>query len=417
MPRKIGIVASQAITGVVAPTLSIGAATNFNQNIATFNVPSLTTSAPCSVVFQYSTASNFSSFSSATGVGSPYWSTSNIYVNVTGLTENTTYYVRAVATNSAGSTTTGSVSFATWHVVTDIRTPTPSGYGYATTSGSMTLPTVTPTNGTEVDPALLGYGLMGSGAYHGGAPSGRSGAGAAGWRAFAWSWYNFLTPSGYPPGNRTFTYTLGGSALWDYANRPLYYSVASAGTDSTMTYPNGTVVTAGGGKLFEAIGYPGGDIGQAYKQVMYLATPSNPANQYDNYSNSSHGYVYRRWSTPRWAPIPGLKFPQTSTDVDTMTAIGGAGGAGSTTHSNVDGSHPGGIGIGLGVGGLVGGAGSSASTTGGAWNRNSPMPANSTYGSGLLQFNEADGAISSAGYAGGSRSNVRSVIVFLYYGP
>lgn len=96
-----------------APTVTMSSTTSITGTTATLNA---TVSAnyfnTTGIKFQYSTASNFSTFTEATATPSST-SGQNISVsaNITGLSHGTTYYVRALATNTIGTTTSSSNSF------------------------------------------------------------------------------------------------------------------------------------------------------------------------------------------------------------------------------------------------------------------------------------------------------------------
>jgi len=153
------------------PTVTIGATTDFTESRGVFNATVNGNLANTTVVFHYSTASNFSSYSSVNGSGSGTGSFSSS-ATVTGLTVNTTYYVRAVATSSIGAVTSGSVSFLTWHLIS-WSNGTPGTY-------YLTVPTV-----PGVNPAALVNSLVvgaGGGGAGGSTGSQGGGGGAGGWR-------------------------------------------------------------------------------------------------------------------------------------------------------------------------------------------------------------------------------------------
>ena len=96
MPIRRGVVASSVSQ---LPTVTINAATNFNQNLATFNATVSAFYQSTTVKFQYNTTNNFASYTEVTATGSPVTGQSvAVYFNVTGLSVGTTYYVRAVKT-------------------------------------------------------------------------------------------------------------------------------------------------------------------------------------------------------------------------------------------------------------------------------------------------------------------------------
>lgn len=122
MPICIGPSASAVY---VAPTLTLNASTNYNQNSGVLNaVVDTTGNKPItSVEFQWSTSSDFSTGNSAWTAASTNTTISQGTTNTarsvtaTNLTENastgTPYYVRARATNAAGFVVTTSISSST----------------------------------------------------------------------------------------------------------------------------------------------------------------------------------------------------------------------------------------------------------------------------------------------------------------
>jgi hypothetical protein len=159
-----GIMAGGVGPQATAPSITINSTTNFNQNIATFNATVNPNGASTSVKFQYSTnGTSWTDGATNTGITGSSQST---YSNQTGLAENTLYYVRAVATNSAGTSTSSSTTFTTWHL-TEWAMSTAGTY-------YLSVPTVTPTGGTQVIPSIYNTFIFGGG---GGANYGTGGAG------------------------------------------------------------------------------------------------------------------------------------------------------------------------------------------------------------------------------------------------
>lgn len=153
------------------PTVTIGATTNFTESRGVFNATVNGNLANTTVVFHYSTASNFSSFTSVAGSGSGTGSFASS-ATVTGLAVNTTYYVRAVATSSIGSTTSSSTSFLTWHLI-QWGNGTPGTY-------YLTVPTVSGVNPAPLVNALVVGG--GGGGAGGSDVAGHGGGGGGGYR-------------------------------------------------------------------------------------------------------------------------------------------------------------------------------------------------------------------------------------------
>jgi hypothetical protein len=169
MPIRHGFIASSV---ALAPTVSLSAATNFNQSIATLNATVSANFYSTTVKFQYNTTNNFSSFTEVNAATTPITGQSvSSYANITGLSVGTTYYFRCVATNAIGTTTTSSSSFTTWSLQTLSKT----------TSGTwnITIPTVTPTGGSIVVPSITSVQLVGGGG--GGYNQGGGGGGGAGY--------------------------------------------------------------------------------------------------------------------------------------------------------------------------------------------------------------------------------------------
>jgi hypothetical protein len=135
--------------GVVAPTLTIGSTTNYNQNSAVFNATVNTTGNRniTLVEFQYSTSSSFASGNSAwltasTNSTIAQGATSTATTcNASSLpAEGVAYYVRFRVTNSSGFVTTSSIggSFTTYSLK-----------AYQTFTGSGTWTNPRPTSGTS----------------------------------------------------------------------------------------------------------------------------------------------------------------------------------------------------------------------------------------------------------------------------
>lgn len=170
MAIRHGIVASAV---ALPPTVSLSAASNFNQELATLNATVDANGYSTTVKFQYSTASNFSTFTEVNAATTPITGQAvSSYANITGLSVNTTYYFRCVATNQIGTTTSSSLSFTTWNIQV---------YERSTSGGTtFTIPTVTPTGGSAV--AVSIYDIIMFGAAAGGG-TGQGGGGGGSYSA------------------------------------------------------------------------------------------------------------------------------------------------------------------------------------------------------------------------------------------
>lgn len=254
--RVKGIVASAGKFTAIAPSITINSTTNFNQSIATFNATVNPNGATTSVKFQYSTnGSTWTDGATNTGITGSSQST---YSNQTGLAENTLYYVRAVATNSAGTSTSSSTSFTTWHLIEWASATAGTHY--------LTVPTVTPTNGSQVIPSIYNTFILGGG---GGSGTYGSGGGSGGG-------YRLVSSRAFTnTSNTQLTLVVGAGG-----------GVGSAGGYSQITASNFTSIDAGGGGAggdYSSVGYgdnPGytGGVNASYSDggknaTIYLAAP------------------------------------------------------------------------------------------------------------------------------------------------
>lgn len=225
--RFHGIIAASGKIVITAPSITADAVTNFNQNRATFNATVNPNGGTTSVKFQYkrnadSTWTDGATISGLTG------GSQTVYSNQTSLAyEGTLYNVRAIATNSAGSTTSSSVSFTTW---------SKKSVSY-TTSTTLAIPTITPTGGSAVVPVLYDILVIGGG---GGGNAGGGGGGGGGFTTAASS--SFSNTS-----NLTLTITVGAGGG----------SGANGGT-SSLGNTSFTTISASGGA---AGGQYGGNAG------------------------------------------------------------------------------------------------------------------------------------------------------------
>ena len=95
-----------------APTVTTNSATSISQNSATLNGSVNPNSVETNAWFEYGTTSSLGSTTGSQSVGSGNSTVSYSY-SLSGLSSNTTYYFRAVASNSYGTTYGGILSFTT----------------------------------------------------------------------------------------------------------------------------------------------------------------------------------------------------------------------------------------------------------------------------------------------------------------
>ncbi len=158
------------------PAITISSTTNFNESRATFNAVVNPNGYTTSVQFQYKKSSESSWTNGATITGIIGSTSQNVFSNQTGLEINnstgTIYDVRAVATNSVGTQTSGTTTFTTWRLL-------PYANGTAG-SYSVSIPTVTPTGGSPIAASIYNIFICG-----GGGGAGMGGGGAGGYRALS----------------------------------------------------------------------------------------------------------------------------------------------------------------------------------------------------------------------------------------
>ena len=320
-------------------TVTIGATTNFTESRATFNATVNGNLANTTVVFHYSTASNFSSFSSVAGSGSGTGSFSSS-ATVTGLAVNTTYYVRAVATSSIGTVTSGTTSFLTWHLI-GWATGTPGTY-------YLTVPTVSGVNPAPLVNALFVSGGGGGGGSGAGSTDAGGGGGAGGYA------YTASTPFNGPSGALTIRVggggaggglgAQGGGGGWSYLDGPNMTFQGSIGGEGGFsgTNPRGGNVGAGSNPAYTG--------GASYAQTIFKSVYYNGGGGASITGNGQAAYI-----------------PAGST-----IAVGGVGANGATvagfaiSAGGGGGYSANGSGGGYGNGGQGGGGSAGAAGTGGA---------------------------------------------------
>lgn len=348
--RRIGIIAS-SVRPASAPTVTISATTNYNQNIATFNgTVSANGSTTTTIKFQVSTngGSTWSDAAGGTTISNTSSQNVSVYYNATGLTEGTAYKVRLTATNGVGTSTTTATTgdFTSWSLQV---------YERSTSGGTtFTIPTVTPTGGSAV--AVSIYDIIMFGAGGGGAYSG--GAGGGGYQNVA---------SRSMTGSRSITTSVGGGGLSSYNNYPNLYG--TNGGSSTLTGDLTSLTASGGG---------GGE----------NPNPGSSGNGNAGGSNASYDPDGSGKGYPNWAYGGG----------------GGAGATGSNGSASSSGTFGGNGGTGVSItsggvtrtGGAGGGGNVSVSQPVGTSTSGS-QGSNNSYGSGG-NSNDSGGANGQAGY-------------------
>ena len=274
------------------PSITIGATTDFTESRGIFNATINGNLANTTVAFHYSTASNFSSFTSIAGSGSGTGSFSSS-ATVAGLAVNTLYYVRAVATSSIGAVTSSSTSFTTWSLKT---------LAY-TSSGSFTVPTVSGVNPA----ALVNVLVVGGGA---GGVTNDSGGGGGG--------YRYTTSRAFNGTSGALTITVGGGGAASTA------TTSGAGGDSSLAGTNLTTLTAGGAPGAAYGGNPAGNVGSG----------DNPA--------YTGGTYYADYSLKTLSDASGGGAGVAGNGGNGAPSAGGNGGAGATTNGYGYGSGGGG---------------------------------------------------------------------------
>ena len=380
MARHRGVV-SASITEL--PIVSIGAVTNFNQDKATFNAIVSANYQSTTVKFQYNTTNNFVSYTEVTATNSPVTSQSvTAYFNATGLSIGTTYYVRAVVSNSIGTVTTSSVSFTTWSLKTYLNT----------TAGSYTVsvPSITPTGGSAIAPTI--YEML---IYGGGGGANYSGGGGGGYRLAS-------TKLSSDAGTQNITGTIGAGGAG--GNGGAGAGGGTAGGSTTLVVGN-TTYTAGGGGVANWLSN-GGASGTGDNTSRAGGT-----------GNYGYTYIsgYNQWTDPscgccvtdKWGncitycTCNNPNSPIYSTDYSRYA--GGGGGGTDTAGTNA--IYPDGGGNGGNGGGAYG-------LNGGNGGRGGGTASNGSNGTVV-----AGGVVVGTGGAGNFGAGVAGGVTFKYYGP
>jgi hypothetical protein len=211
-------------TPFTTPSITLNAATNFNQNRATLNATLNSTGGDTTTVtFEYYKGSDsWTSVAATAGSGSTY------YANITGLVENTTYTFRVKAANSAGTSTTGTSTFKTWQLLTLFS---------SSLNDSVNVPTITPTGGTKITPKIYEVVIFGGGGNSG--FYGSAGGGAA-----------YKTDSSVDVGSSgTVSWTIGGTGggTTTITGLSVTYSAAGGANGSNDTPIGPSAFTGGDG--------------------------------------------------------------------------------------------------------------------------------------------------------------------------
>ena len=374
------------------PIAIIGAVTNFNQDRATFNAIVSANYQSTTVKFQYNTTNDFAHYTEVTAVGSPLLSQAvAAYFNVTGLSINTTYYVRAVVSNSIGTTTTSSVSFTTWSLKTYLNT----------TAGSYTVsvPSITPTGDSAIAPTI--YEML---IYGGGGGANYSGGGGGGYRIAS-------TKLSSDAGTQNITGTIGAGGAG--GNGGGGAGGGTAGGATTLAIGN-TTYTANGGGVANWLTNGGasgsgdnpsraggtGNYGYTYFTGNYVQVVVG----YNNYCCATDKFGICTQYCPDYnSPIYGNDTNQPIYATDYNRYAGGGGGGTDTAGTNA--IYPDGGGNGGNGGGAYGLNGGNGGLGGGT----ASFGSNGTVVAGGVVVGTGGAGWFGAGLAGG--------ITFKYYGP
>jgi hypothetical protein len=361
----------------LAPTVVPQAATNVNQERATFSAYVTANKYDTTVYFDYSTSPTFSSYSTVvhwvTVTAGPYFA----YYNASGLTPNTTYYYRCRAINAIGTTIGQTFQFLTWSLKTYLNS----------TAGafSVSIPSITPYLDSPIAPVIYEILLYGGG---GGANYG--GGGGGGYRLSA-------SHTSSSTGTQTVSGSVGGGGA--AGNGGGGTGSATSGGSTTLTVGS-TTWTAGGGGAGE---HPG-TCGLPFGRGGAVGTGNNPA--YIGGLNTYGFYTIVSYTCNCFDKLGNCcgTVPNYGYDCG-YYACGGGGGTdanGTNAYTQDTNSHNGGNGgAGGGAYGLNGGSGGGGYGTQSNGSQGSVVAGGTAVGRGGSQFG--------AGTAGG--------ITFKYYGP
>jgi hypothetical protein len=328
-------------------------ADRFNQERATLNATWTANGATITATaFEYSTASNFSGSTTVAGTG-----TTDAYANVTGLAANTKYYVKATATNAAGTQTSATIEFTTWGYIETVLTQS---------SGNRTIQTITPRGGSRINPSIWEVVIFGGGG-----------------------------------GNGTYASAGGGGACTTSASVEVtdgsgYVSWTVGGAGATNADGGSTSISG----LASAYSAAGGSKG----------TPNSPSDEVGGGPAVISSSVTGRSGSSGTPYIGGDGYRYNAGKGSNFWAFGGGGGSsavGSTTTNYAAGGNGGAGNTHYSVEGGAGGGGGTSVDSGGA---NGSYGAYSTYGRGSL------GGMAFGGDPGASTATA-GVVRFKYYGP
>lgn len=378
------------------PRITIDSPTNFNESRATFNATVVPNGAPTNVKFQFST--NGTTWTDSGTISNVFGLSQAANHTHTGLSVGTSYYVRAIATNVAGSTTSDTTTFTTWSLKT--YTKTTSG------SFSVEIPSI-----PGVAPTI--YEML---IYGGGGGANYAGGGGGGYRIAS-------SKTSSSTGTQTISGTIGAGGAG--GNGGGGFGGATSGGTSTLTVGNTTYTATGGGAGQHPgnVGAPSGSGGSSGSGDNWARGGGGNAYGYyyftGNYEQKIVDYVYVCTHTDKFGTCTGgyYDYNQPIYGNDTTKPIyawsgsyyaggggggtdaTGAGASGHTTASQVGGAG----GAGGGAYGLRGGNGGGGRGTQGVGSNGSVAG-----GSGPIVGTGGQGWYG-AGVAGG--------VTFKYYGP
>ena len=147
-----GSLTGRKISAIIKPTVTTGSATSVTSSTATLNGAVNPNGASATYYFQYGTTDSYGSTTSNTSAGSGT-SAVSASASLTGLSSNTAYHFRLVATNSAGTTNGTDQTFTTSSLAPTVTT----GFATLITSDTVTLKGKVNPNGSSTE-AYFEYG-------------------------------------------------------------------------------------------------------------------------------------------------------------------------------------------------------------------------------------------------------------------